>query len=559
MGKSFTLNEQTTLQQSWSTGPGPADYLYESIPVEERTLARVWKRRLAAGGDDEVLSFDGAPYLTAAEMQGQIERWQSILASIGLTAGDRVAVMLPNQVETLACFLAATTSSIVVVPINPDFRGDMLHHILFDSGVMALVTASASVGQVKSEWQLPELRTVVLCDSNEVATDYFGSAEIKFASEFARSSRVTVSEPRPTDLAAVMYTSGTTGASKGVLLPHEYFVFYAWSYAFAMGHQPTDVLFTPLPMFHVNALVVTIFPALIAGARAVVHRRFSASRFWDQIADSGATHFAGMGTVGNILMRRPEDEYRPDHKLRHCHLVPAPDRLTEFEKRFGVPVYYATYGQTEGQFVFISRSESPQPGLLGKLHPYHELAIVDADGRAVPDGTAGELVIRPTLPNIMFRGYLGRPEATLEAFRDLWYHTGDLVLRDESSDFWFLGRIKDAIRRRGENISAVEVEQIALQHPLAGEAAAVGVASDVGEEEVLLVVTPAVGKQLDAADLHAFCVDRMPKFMVPRFIDVRDDLPKNASHKVLKNALRDAGVGLNTFDAEATKADIATS
>jgi crotonobetaine/carnitine-CoA ligase len=473
-----------------------------------------------------------------------------VLHGIGLRAGDRVALMLPNQFDMLGCFLAATMSSMVVVPINPEFRGDMLRHVLSDSGVRALVTETATLPQVMPEWQLPELQTIVLRDAGATPTEQVGAAKVVASSAYADYSGVPVTEPRPTDLAAVMYTSGTTGASKGALLQHEYFVFYAWSYAFAMGHGPSDVLFTPLPMFHVNALVVTILPALIAGARIVIHRRFSASRFWDQIADSGATHFAGMGTVGNILMRRPAHEYRSDHKLRHCHLVPAPDRLVEFEQRFGVPVYYATYGQTEGQIIFISRDDSHRPGLLGKLHPYHELAIVDADGREVPDGTPGELVARPKLPNIMFRGYLGRPEATLEAFRDLWYHTGDLAMRDANRDFWFLGRIKDAIRRRGENISAAEVEQIALQHPMAGEAAAVGVASDVGEEDVLLVVTPVVGQHLDAADLHAFCVEHMPKYMVPRYIDVRDELPKNASHKVLKNELREAGVGSGVFDAE---------
>jgi crotonobetaine/carnitine-CoA ligase len=550
MGTGEALADMATLQPGWSAGPGPAGRDYEAIPVEERTIAGIWNRRLASGGDLAVFSFDGAPYITAVEVQERIERWQSVLHAIGLGAGDRVALMLPNQFDTLACFLAATLSSMVVVPINPDFRGDMLRHVLGDSGVRALVTDTATLPQVSPDWQLSELQTIVLLDSDATQVEQVGAARVVASSAYANCPRITVTEPRPTDLAAVMYTSGTTGASKGALLPHEYFVFYAWSYAFAMGHRPSDVLFTPLPMFHVNALVVTIFPALIVGARIVIIRRFSASRFWDQIADSGATHFAGMGTIGNILMRRPALEYRSDHKLRHCHIVPAPDRLVEFERRFGVPVYYATYGQTEGQIIFISRDDSYRPGLLGKLHPYHEVAVVDDDGREVPDGTPGELVARPKLPNIMFRGYLGRPEATLEAFRDLWYHTGDLAMRDSDHDFWFLGRIKDAIRRRGENISAAEVEQIAMQHSAAGEAAAVGVASDVGEEEVLLVVTPRVGEHLDPADLHAFCVERMPKYMVPRYIDVRNELPKNASHKVLKNELRETGVRRGTFDAE---------
>src|SRR6478735_4751421 len=554
MGTGGALVDKVASRSCWSAGPGPVDYEYEAIPAAERTLAGIWNRRLAAGDDREVFSFDGAPYVTAAETQERIERWQSVLHGIGLREGDRVALMLPNQFDLLGCFLAATMSSMVVVPINPEFRGDMLRHVLSDSGVRALVTETAMLPQVMADWQLPELQTIVLRDADATPTGQVGAAKVVASSAYVDYSVGPVTAPRPTDLAAVMYTSGTTGASKGALLPHEYFVFYAWSYAFAMGHGPADVLFTPLPMFHVNALVVTILPALIAGARIVVHRRFSASQFWDQIADSGATHFAGMGTVGNILMRRPEHEYRADHQLRHCHLVPAPDRLVEFEQRFGVPVYYATYGQTEGQVIFISRDDSHRPGLLGQLHPYHELAIVDADGREVPDGTPGELVVRPTLPNIMFRGYLGRPEATLEAFRDLWYHTGDLVMRDATRDFWFLGRIKDAIRRRGENISAAEVEQIALQHPMAGEAAAVGVASEVGEEDVLLVVTPRVGEHLDPADLHAFCVERMPKYMVPRYIDVRDELPKNASHKVLKNELRETGVRRGIFDAEPSSA-----
>lgn len=550
MGRDEVLTEMTMLQPCWSGGPGPAAYDYESIPVAERTLAGIWNRRLAAGADLEVLSFDGAPYVTASEVQERIEMWQAVFHAIGLSAGDRVALMLPNQFDTLACFFAATMSSMVVVPINPEFRGEMLRHVLSDSGVRALVTESATLPQVSGDWQLPELQTIILRDPDAISPQQVGAAKVVSSSAYADSPRVTVTEPRPTDLAAVMYTSGTTGPSKGALLPQEYFVFYAWSYAFAMGHVPEDVLFTPLPLFHVNALVVTTLPALIVGARVVIHRRFSASRFWDQIADSGATHFAGMGTVGNILMRRPAHEYRSDHNLRHCHIVPAPDRLVEFEERFGVPVYYATYGQTEGNFIFISRDGSQRPGLLGKLHPYHELAIVDAEGRQLADGIPGELVVRPHLPNIMFRGYLGRPEATLEAFRDLWYHTGDLAMRDADHDFWFLGRIKDAIRRRGENISAFEVEQIVLQHPMAGEAAAVGVASDVGEEEVLLVVTPVIGEHLEAADLHAFCVEHMPKYMVPRYIEVRDELPKNASHKVLKNELREDGIRAGIFDAE---------
>lgn len=526
------VNEATT----WESRPiRDASYDYTSIPEDRRTIAALWERAITADPEREFIGFDDGEALTYRQVDDRAARWRAHLRNEGVAAGDLVAVMLPNSLDTMALWLAVLSEGAVIVPINPDFHGAMLQHMLTDSGAVLLIASESAAEKVEAGWDLPRLRSVLRV------------TDVDPTIEPVRGGNREVS---PEDVAAVLYTSGTTGVSKGVVLPHEHLFFYAWSYAHAMGHHRDDVLFTPLPMFHANAMCVTIFPAVFVGARVAVRSGFSASRFWDQIADSGATHFAGMGTVGNILMKRPESEFRTDHSLRHCHLVPAPEQLGEFEDRFGVPVYYSTYGLTEGQVVFQSRDGSRRPGLIGRDHPYHEVRVVAEDGADAPIGGEGELVVRPTLPNLLFREYLGRPDATADVVRDGWFHTGDVVSRDEDGNLWFRGRAKDVIRRRGENISAFEVERELMAHPLVGEVAAVGVPSDLGEEEVLAVVAPKAGVDLDLAELAEWAKEQLPGYMAPRYWKLCDELPKNSSHKVLKNDLRAVGVDDSTLDVQ---------
>lgn len=550
------MTETTTTMTTknwWTDGIGPATGEFDQIPASQRTLPALWRRAVRADADREFIRFDEGPRLTLGQVDAEVSRWSAAFADLGLSPGQRVGIMLGNCVENLSALLALAVNGLVLVPINPAFRGEMLRHVLTDSQVGALVTTAESLGQIESRWPLEHLREVVIVGPAP-AGDVRADLRLHAAADFPeRPDHRGAHDPAPHDDAAVLYTSGTTGPSKGALVSHTYFVFYSWAFAHGMGHGPADVLFTPLPMFHANALAVTLFPAVMVGARAVVVSRFSAGRFWHQIADSRATHFAGMGSMGSVLMRRSPAEFRPDHCLRVCHLVPAPHELPEFERRFGVPVMYATYGMTEGMVVIPSIDGTHRPGLIGARHPYHDVAVVDEFDRPVPDGTSGELVVRPRLPDIMFRGYLDRPDATVEAWRNLWFHTGDSVRRDEHGDLWFLGRLKDTIRRRGENISAFEVEREALACPGVGEAAVLGVPAEVGEDEVLLAVTPVDGVRLDPVQVHAHCARRLPKYMVPRYVDVRHELPKNASQKVLKNELRDGWRHSGLWDAESAR------
>ncbi|SHK95995.1 crotonobetaine/carnitine-CoA ligase [Pseudonocardia thermophila] len=534
---------------SWDSRPiQDASYDYVTIPAARRTINALWQRALAAHPDRPFISFDGGSVLTYRQVEERAGRWRACLRRAGIRPGELIAVMLPNSLDTMALWVAVLSEGAVIVPINPDFRGAILQHLLTDSGAVLLVAAPDGLANVEADWELPALREIVLATGT-------GLHDRLTVSTFDATAPPVPARPdaaKPGDVAAVLYTSGTTGVSKGVVIPHEHLFFYGWSYAHAMRHHHEDVLFTPLPMFHANAMCVTIFPAIFVGARVTVRSRFSAGQFWHQIADSGATHFAGMGTVGNILMKRPPSEFRPDHRLRHCHLVPAPEQLAEFEERFRVPVYYSTYGLTEGQVVLQSRDGSRRPGLIGKNHPYHDVRVVADDGSDAPVDGVGELVVRPRLANLMFREYLGRPEATAQAWRDGWFHTGDLVSRDADGNLWFRGRAKDVIRRRGENISAFEVERELMEHPAVGEVAAVGVPSDLGEEEVLAVVVPRIGTELDLRELAEWARRKLPGYMAPRYWRKAAELPKNSSHKVLKNALRDQGVDEHTLDLQAS-------
>lgn len=533
----------------WDTakvGPAPPDYVM--IPPAERTVAALWDRAMRHDPGRPFVSFEAGPYLTYAEIDAQAQRWARGLLAAGLRPGARLAVMLPNSIDHVALFLGALRASLVVVPVNLAHFGEMLRHILVDSEAELLVGGPSVAELIDPGWELPALRTLVVTGDRPVRSPGRETLLVQELLDRAPDES-TVVAPTPRDVAAVLYTSGTTGPSKGAVVSHEYYVHYAWAFARTMAFTDEDVLFTALPMFHVNAQVCTLLPGVLTGARVVVYERFSASRFWHQLADSGATHFAGMGAMGNILMKRPPAEYRDDHRLRLCQMVPAPDDLAAFESRFRVPVTYAMYGMTEGMLVPPSRDGTHRPGLIGRHHPYHQVAIVDEHDDEVPPGVVGELVVRPLLPGIMFREYLGRPEETLRAFRNLWFHTGDLGMRDENGELWYRGRKKDAIRRRGENVSAYEVEREVLRHESVAEAAVVGVAAELGEEEVLVVVAPQPGRRIDPAELYEFCRDRLPAFMVPRYIEIRPELPKNDSQRVLKHLLRADGLRPGVWQA----------
>jgi crotonobetaine/carnitine-CoA ligase len=344
----------------------------------------------------------------------------------------------------------------------------------------------------------------------------------------------------------MLYTSGTTGPSKGVLCPHAQWYWWAVKAGEILGVREGDVLYTCLPVFHTNALS-TFAQALLHGATFVPGERFSASRFWQRLSDSGATITYLLGAMVYILAKRPPEEY-VEHTTRVA-LAPATsaELCVEFRQRFGIRIVDA-WGSTETNAVIASSVGDAPPGSMGGVVDGFDARAVDEDDEEVPRGTPGELVVRSDLPFAFATGYHGLPEKTVDAWRNLWFHTGDRVVCDEDGWFWFVDRLKDSIRRRGENISSYEVEAVLSAHPDVAAAAVVPVPADVGEDEVLACVVPRDGVRLDPAELVAFCEPRLAAFAVPRYVELVDELPLTANGKVEKFRLRERGVTATTWD-----------
>jgi crotonobetaine/carnitine-CoA ligase len=312
-----------------------------------------------------------------------------------------------------------------------------------------------------------------------------------------------------------------------------------------------DVLYCPFPMFHIDATVMTVVPAMLLGTTAAIGDRFSASGFWDEIRRARATVFDFMGATLTMLHKLPTDAGDRDNPARLGWGVPVPEFAPDFEARFGVKLV-ELYGSTDaGVPMYHPVNEPRRQGSCGRPIAQYDVRLFDENGGEMPVGTVGEIVVRPNEPSLMSDGYYGMPAATLESRRDGWFHTGDLARRDADGYFYFVGRRTDSIRRRGENISAFEVEEVVKLHPAVLDAAAFGVPSDLTEEDVMVAVVPRPGNHVDPGQLTEFCAKRMGGHMVPRYVDVVDALPRTPTEKVEKARLRERGVTTSTWDRSA--------
>jgi crotonobetaine/carnitine-CoA ligase len=354
----------------------------------------------------------------------------------------------------------------------------------------------------------------------------------------------------------IMYTSGTTGPAKGVLMPHGHCYLFGLGFAEATGLTPADRFFICMPLFHANALHLQLLGSLFAGAAVVVADRFRASTWLEEVRAAEATVTNGLGVIPEFIFRQPPTPRDRDHRLRLIMAIPIAAEWGEaFEARFGVP-FMQGFGMTECNIVAYSRPGEPLvPGCAGHpLTEWFEVGIVDPETDApLPAGQTGEIVVRPRLPGCFMAGYFRMPDKTVEAWRNLWFHTGDAGRLDAAGQLHYVDRIKDCIRRRAENISSFEIEQVLNAHPAVAESAVVGikVAGAGGEDEVKAYVVPAAGATVDPVALLDWCTPRMPYFAVPRFVEVvAGELAKTATGKLQKTALRAAGVTANTWDRE---------
>jgi crotonobetaine/carnitine-CoA ligase len=353
----------------------------------------------------------------------------------------------------------------------------------------------------------------------------------------------------PTDIAAIFYTSGTTGPSKGVIVRQARILETPRHTAWLLDYTREDVLYSVYPLFHGNAKS-SILSAMQAGSYAILDQRFSASRFWEICRSRGITEFNYMGTVLAILWKQPPGPRDRDHKVRvmlggGC----PPDLIEPFEERFGCQLI-ETFGMTEASTPTCNRPDARRIGSIGRETASFEVRIFDEEDNEVPRGTVGEIVLRPKKPHIMFAGYYKMPEVTVTAWRNLWFHTGDRGRMDDDGFIYYSERAKDSIRRRGENISSWEVEQVIDEHEKVVESAVFAVNSDLAEDEVMVAVVTQPGTTLTAEELLDHCQDRMAYFAIPRFVRFVDELPKTPTLRVQKYKLREAGVTEDTWDRE---------
>lgn len=530
------------------------------FPREQWTLATVLEHQAQHRADRPFLSWqDGGTPQTFGQINVTVNRLAHGLAAAGISKGDFVGLLLPNCVEFIHAWFALAKLGAVEVGISDAYKGSFLAHPIRLSGSRVLIsTAELATRLVEIEDDIPAVEAIYLVDtagSPSVPLPQFKRIEVR---RFEALHSDTASNPgvvvRPQDPAAVLMTSGTTGASKGVVMPHSQFYFFAEEDVQLMRLNEADVYMTGFPLFHGNAQFLTIYPCLIAGAHAVLYPRFSASNWAGRARRSGATVTNLLGATMAFILAQPPSADDRAHKVRCIYAAPlSPDLGARFTERFGVTEYVDGFGQTEISNVFMTPPGVPRPaGASGVLvDQFFEVRLADPEtDEEVPEGETGELLVRHKLPGIICSEYLGMPEKTVETWRNLWFHTGDCLRRDTDGWYYFVDRVKDALRRRGENISSFEVESGLRTHPAVAECAVIGVRADesAGEDEVMACIVVKPGQQVAYEDLIAWADARLPSFMVPRYLEVMAQLPQTATEKVKKKDLRERGITATTWD-----------
>jgi crotonobetaine/carnitine-CoA ligase len=516
-----------------------------ALPPSQRTLPALLQRQAALFGVRPLLRVAGRQWTHCDAAEAAAVR-AGALAQAGVVRSDRIAVMCGNRIEFLETFLGAGWLGASVVPINTASMGPQIEYFLANSETKLLVIEAGFVERLKTaDLGRTALREVWVV--GEAAASWEPPAGVRVSSYPEGAETIPPAAVQPGDPLAILYTSGTTGPAKGVVCPHAQYFWWGVNSAEVLGVGRDDVLCTTLPLFHINALN-TFAQAALTGAEVVFESRFSASGFWPSMRACGATVVYLLGAMVPILLAQPEGEGERGHRVRIGLGPGVPAAAGQaFKARTGVSLLEG-YGSTETNFAIATSPELPRGGVMGWLRPGFQARVADEDDAALPPGEAGELLLRADEPHAFASGYFNMPEKTVEAWRNLWFHTGDRVVRDADGAFRFVDRIKDAIRRRGENISSFEVEQVLLSHPGVASCAVYPVRSELAEDEVMAALVARDGERIDPVELVRFCESRLPYFAVPRYIDVLQDLPRTENGKVQKFKLRERGVGPQTWD-----------
>lgn len=522
---------------------------------ESRTLAAVITERAERQADRIALTDGEGTEVTYGEAFERGQRISAGLSALGIEAEQTALLMLDNSLDYCLTLIGMHLYRQIEVPVNTAYKGGVLVHTINDSGASAILIEARYLDRLAEiADETPNLRTAIV--RGEVPAEHGLDPRIELVAFDSLSEHDPEPLPRVAerDILAILYTSGTTGRSKGVLVPNA----HGWGCyqpRFWSGEQLAETVLVTQPLFHLSGQWAGMAYAFHGGGTAVIRPGFHASTFWEEVRDNGCTQTLLLGAVANFLHRQPERENDADNPLARAIMIPVIPEVDEFAKRFGVSIGSA-YGLTEGSAPVVAPYGEARPQSCGRVRAGFEVRVVDERGYEVPDGEVGEMTIRADEPWMTMAGYHNNPQATVEAWRDLRLHTGDAMLRNPDGTFRFVDRRKDALRRRGENVSSFEVEAEINAHDAVVESAVFGVPSEHTEDEIMAAVVLKPDRETTPEQLLEHLVKRLPYFMVPRYLEFVDELPKTPTQKIRKAALRERGVTEGTWDRVAAGIEV---
>lgn len=517
------------------------------VPSREDCVLRyVLEKRAEQHPDKPFMRLPDGDAISYGEFRASVERAAAGLAALGVKQGDYVNVWLPNGVDMVRIWFAINWLGAVYVPINTAYRGNVLAHVIANGGAELMIVASDLVERL-AHIDRAQLRTLVVAGGKEHAIPGMEFVPLEKLDADPATLPPLKQPIEPWDVQSIIYTSGTTGRSKGVLSSYTHMWHMTGVQAFPMLDE-TDCYLISLPFFHVGG-TLPIIAMLNRGGTVGMGGDFATEAFWPTVRATGATYTILLGVMSTFLSKRTPSPDDRDHTLKKITMIPLPDDWRDFAERFG-PTVWTLFNMTEVSVPIFSEPNPQAPGTCGKQRPGVDLRIVDVHDREVPVGEIGELIVRTDAPWALNSGYYKNPEATAQAWRNGWFHTGDGFRKDEHGNYFFVDRMKDAIRRRGENISSFEVEAEILTHPKIRECAVVAVPNEMAEDDVLAIVAPATGAAVDPLELLEFLKPRLAHFMLPRYVRIMTDLPRTPTQKVEKYVLRQQGLTSDTWDRE---------
>ncbi len=522
------------------------------VPKSSWTLPATSALQAGRFGGRTACTFANQQPLSFQELEDESNAVATSLARLDVQRGDRVIALMKNSREFVVALLGVHKRGAIFVPINTELTGAFLEHQVRTANPRIVIAD----GDLRPAFDLVDLAglqigcTVVV---GAEASPLAGSQHIAFSSMVeTQAVPADCHKPVPHEVCTIMFTSGTTGPAKGVLMTHAHCFFFARETMQNMDLTERDCMYISMPLFHGTACFLQFYAALLAGATSHIVRRFSASSWLSDVKSCGATVTFAIGVMPEFILKQPEKPDDADNKLRICWSVPvAMEWGLEFERRFDLRIAQG-YGMTEFTVpVWGNLADPLEAGCAGRvMNDHFEVRIVDPEtDEVLPERTVGEIVVRPKEASVFMAGYYGMPERTVEAWRNLWFHSGDAGYFDGRHRLFYVDRIRDRIRRRGENISSFEVENVINRHPGVAKSAVVGVRVDGagGEDEVMAYVVVSTA-DLEPSHLIEWCVTRMPKFAVPRFVELVSQIERTPTGKLRKQALRDSGPTGRTWD-----------